>query len=436
MRAKPFIVVSTFVLVLTACTASSTRDPNRRAGAQEGSSPAADVLLLDTDSGPVAVSAATGSVLISRAGAIASPEGARLYSTSTQDGDTVLVTSDPATGDQVSSTTIRGALDVRVASNSGGAVALMEPLPAGVDPWTPVPRSRTEIVVADPTGGRDPRRYHLRGNYEPEAFSVEDSRLFLIQYLPAEAPAVYRVTVLDLADGDVYEVHGRFKTAPQRMPGIRLRQVFDGTTSQLYTLYSTKPHPYAQDYGSWGHGDEPETFVHVLNLERGWAYCAGLPRRFWGEPANAQAIAPSPDGALLYIVDSMRGAVAVMNTRTLAIERAGRVELSALGGVATSAQVSADGRTLYVGSLEDGAAVFAIDTATLEVAHRWPMSGDVSGLGLSVDGRRLYVALQDGVAILDSATGAELTSVPFQGIESILHVATVDSADALAAPAG
>ncbi|MGZ5298651.1 MAG: YncE family protein [Actinomycetota bacterium] len=426
MRAKPFIVFATLVLVLSACTSSSTSDPKRAAsGAERGSSPATDVLLLETRSGPVAVSPATGSVLTERVGAVAAPDGSRLYSASTDGGSTILVASDPATGDQVSSTTIHGELDVRVASESGSAVALMEPLPRGVDPWTPVPRSHTTIVVADPTGARDPRRYHLRGNYEPEAFSVEDSRLFLIQYLPAEAPAVYRVTVLDLADGDVYEVHGRFKTAPERMPGIRLRQVFDGTTSQLYTLYTTEPRAYAQDYGSWGNGDTPVTFVHVLNLKKGWAYCAGLPRRFWGEPANAQAIAPSPDGTLLYVVDSMKGAVAVMNTRTLEIERTGRVPLSALGGVRTSAQVSADGRTLYVGSLDDGAAVLAIDTASLEVAHRWPMHGDVSGLGLSADGQRLYVALEDGVAVLDAATGQELTAVPFQGIESILHVGTL-----------
>ena len=55
------------------------------------------------------------------------------------------------------------------------------------------------------------------------------------------------------------------------------------------------------------------------------------------------------------------------------------------------------------------------------------MTGDVSGLGLSVDGLRLYVALNDGVAILDSSTGQELTAVPFQGIESILHVGTLDT---------
>jgi hypothetical protein len=426
MRAKPFIVLATLALVLSACTSNSTSEHERAVSdGTNGSSPAADVLLLDTRSGPVAVSPGTGSVLTEGVGAVASPDGSLLYSATPEGGDTTLVARDAATGDRLSSSAISGELDVRVASNSGTAVAMMEPLPDGVDPWTPVPRSDTTIVVADPTGARDPRPYHLRGNYEPEAFSVEDSRLFLIQYLPAEAPAVYRVTVLDLADGDVYEVHGRFKTAPQRMPGIRLRQVFDGTVSQLYTLYTTKPRAYAQDYGTWSYGDQPETFVHVLNLEKGWAYCAGLPKPFWGEPANAQAIAPSPDGRLLYIVDSMKGVVAEMNTRTLSIERTGQVDLSALGGDRTSAQVSADGRTLFVGSREDGDAVFAIDTASLEVVHRWPMSGDVSGLGLSVDGLRLYVALQDGVAILDSSTGQELTSVPFQGIETILHVGTL-----------
>ena len=60
------------------------------------------------------------------------------------------------------------------------------------------------------------------------------------------------------------------------------------------------------------------------------------------------------------------------------------------------------------------------------MTHRWPMSADVSDIGLSVDGRRLYVALQDGVAILDAGSGQELTTVPFLGIESILQVASTD----------
>ena len=151
MRVKPFIVAIAFALMLGACTASPSNEPNRGAG---GSSPAADVLVLDTDSGPVAVRPATGTVLTQGAGAVAGPDGSRLYTASTSSGTTTLVTRDSATGDQVASASLDGELAVRVASNTGNAVALMKPLPPGVDPWTPVPRSHTTIVVADPTGAR------------------------------------------------------------------------------------------------------------------------------------------------------------------------------------------------------------------------------------------------------------------------------------------
>jgi hypothetical protein len=422
MRAKMLVVVPAFVLILGACTVGGAVRPE-----PTGSSPASDVLLVDTDRGPIAISSGTGAVLSDGSGAVAGPDGSRLYAATSDGTHTQLVTIEATTGAVASSIRMRGELDVRVASVSGKAVALMAPLPAGVDPWTPVPRSRTTIVVADPAGSSEPHRYHLKGNFEPEAFSVEDSRLFLIQYLPAEAPAVYRVTVLDLRDGDVYGVHGRFKTAPERMPGIRLRQVFDAQTSQLYTLYTTKPRAYAQDYGSWNHGDEPETFVHVLNLQKGWAYCAGLPKELWGQPAASQTMATSPDGKLLYIVDSTKGVVSVMDTHTLEILRTEHAALTSPDGVRTSAQVSADGRTLFVGSLGDGSMVDVIDTTTFAIEHHWTMAAMVLGLGLSDDGLRLYVGQREGVTILDALTGAELTAVPVLGVESILHVGTLDA---------
>jgi len=425
MRAKVFIMVSAIVVALAACTQDATVRPNRAApGAAEGSL-LSDILLLGTEQGPVAVSLATGSVVAEGTGAVAGPDGSRLYSASSDGRDTVLRTTDAATGSVLSSTRVRGDLDVRVVSGTGTAVALMEPLPNGVDAWTPIPRSHTTIVVADPTGARETRRYRLDGNFEPEAFSIEDSRLFLIQYLPAEAPAAYRVTVLDLVDGDVRQVFGRFKTPPERMPGIRLRQELDPDGMQLYTLYTNEPEAYAKDVRSWSYGDEEVSFVHVLNLRRGWAYCAGLPEELWGQPASAQAMAASPDGRLLYIVDSVKGLVAVMDTRSLEILRTEAVELGSLGGVRTSAQVSADGDTMFIGSVADGSALYAIDTATLDVVHRWPMQGVVSGLGLSGDGLRLYVALDDRVAVLDLSTGEELAAVPFFGAQSIVQVGTL-----------
>ena len=133
-------------------------------------------------------------------------------------------------------------------------------------------------------------------------------------------------------------------------------------------------------------------------------------------------MAPSPDGRFLYIVDSMRGLIAEMDTRSMEIVRSERIDLGSLEHGRTSARMSADGNTLYVGV--GGSAVSRIDIDTLQVLGRWPLPGDVIGLGMSDDGARLYAALGDGVAILDTGTGDALTTLSFGGVESILHVAT------------
>ena len=85
MRAKPFMVAIAFALMLGACIASPPNEPNGGVG---GSSPASDVLVLDTNSGPVALRPATGTVLAQGAGAVAGPDGSRLYTASTNAGRT------------------------------------------------------------------------------------------------------------------------------------------------------------------------------------------------------------------------------------------------------------------------------------------------------------------------------------------------------------
>ena len=419
MRART-IVLTSFLVATAACTG--------RADVREQEEPPAassleDVLVLGTQDGTVIVGSSAGSVLSSGEGRVAAPDGSRIYSTTRRDGSTTLETRDSASSDVLSTTRLRGHLDVRAASFSGRAVALMRPLPVGVDPSYALPRKHTTIVVADPTGEAAARRYELRGNFEPEAFSVDDTRLFLIQYLPAEAPHEYRVTFLRLLNGRVDPVFGRFKSPPERMPGIRLAQVFDPTSEQLYTLYTNRAAEHFHDgWADASHGDREVTFVHVLNLRQGWAYCAGLPRSLWGQPAKAQAMAPSPDGRFLYIVDSMSGLIAEMDTRSMEIVRSERIGLGSLEHGRTSARMSADGATLYVGV--GGSAVSRIDIDTLQVLGRWPLPGDVIGLGMSDDGARLYAALGDGVAIVDTGTGDEVTTLSFGGVESILHVAT------------
>lgn len=418
MRLKLTIVISAVVFAAVACTGNAS--PGSNPGSA-GGSVTPETLLLGTDSGPLAVRVPTGSVLFERAGAVASPDGSLVFSASSRGSSTVLETLEGATGEVVSSTRIPGHLDVRVVSGSGRGVALMGPLPDGWDPLTPIPRSHTTIVVADPTGAGEPRTYELKGNFEPEAFSTDDQRLFMIQHLPAETPTVYRVTVLDLVRGRVKPVFGPFKSPPERMPGTRLQQIFAPNGDQLYTLYTSARPGYAP-HGAPVPSDASVSFVHVLSLAKGWAHCVGLPRELWNQPASAQAMAASSDGTRLYIVDSVRGLVSVMDTETLEILRTEEIDLRATAVTDTSAKLSADDGTLFVGTGGSDSVLYAIDTTTLQVAHLWPLSGDLSGLGLSLDGVRLYVALGDHLAVLDPVTGEELGAVSFTGPGPIVKV--------------
>jgi DNA-binding beta-propeller fold protein YncE len=133
-------------------------------------------------------------------------------------------------------------------------------------------------------------------------------------------------------------------------------------------------------------------------------------------------MAPSPDGRSLYIVDSVQGIVAVMDTMTLEITRTERIDLTPLGPGRTSAILSEDGNTLYVGL--GGSSVSRVDAATLDVLGDWPLPGHVTGLALSEDGARLYAALGDSLAVVDTGTGDAQATLAFGQVESILHVAT------------
>ena len=86
----------------------------------------------------------------------------------------------------------------------------------------------------------------------------------------------------------------------------------------------------ARGSGSSGYWPE-ETFVHVLNLRRGWAFCAGLPEVTWAA-LRATRLSPFPRRAVSLRVDARQGLVAVMDTESLEVERMGRVNLGAVEG--------------------------------------------------------------------------------------------------------
>ena len=400
MPRKLMSVLAVAALAVAACTQAPNDAANRPVPRE--------TLLLSTQAGPLVVQIPSGSVLFDRPGTVASLGGSWLLSATPSAGSTLLETVDGADAEPASDVRLDGTLDVRVVSESGTAVALMDPLPDGWDPEVPLPRSRSSIVVADPTGVGQPRTYDLRGNYEPEAFSTDDRQLFMIQHLPAESPTGYRVTALDLKRGRVYPVFGPYKAPPERMPGIRLQQIISPNADQLYTLYSSARPGYAPHHAPVPN-DATVSFVHVLSLQEGWAHCVGLPRELWDRPASEQAMATSSNGRLLYIVDATLGLVTVMDTASLEI-RTARIDLAVPGVRHTSAVVSADGSALFVGTSGEPSGVTKIDTDTFEVVRTWE-TDDMSGLGLSGDGERLYVAFDDRVEVMDATNGSELAGV-------------------------
>ena len=100
-------------------------------------------------------------------GAVASLGGSWLSSATRAAGSTLLQTVDGSDAEPASAVRLDGSLDVRVVSESGGSVALMDPLPDGWDPEVPLPRSRTQIVVADPTGSPRPAPTTCAGTSSP-----------------------------------------------------------------------------------------------------------------------------------------------------------------------------------------------------------------------------------------------------------------------------
>jgi hypothetical protein len=364
---------------LTACAALGP------AGTTDGSE---RLLLLGSSDGVVTVDPGDGSVLFQGSGIPGSNDWSTLFTTVAVDGRTTLEARDSTSGAAISSVPVPGELSVRVAAPDGSLVALMPPLQAGASPWVPEPRSSTTITVVDPAGLEQPRRFHLDGNFEPEAFSADRETLFLISYVPPTAPTAYRVAALDLADGSLSRVNTGVKGVVETMSGTRLEQVASGDGSMLYTLYTTEP----PDRVAAGHASgDHVAFVHTLSLDEGWAHCVGLPEELWGGDSADQAVAISADGDVLYAVDTARRVVASMDTASLEMTGAEAVGFPTDQEGETRAVMGPDG-TLVVAS---GSRVVSLDAETFQAIEAWTFDAPVVALGAGP--REIYVAVPGAV---------------------------------------
>jgi hypothetical protein len=404
---RSLFVLTALAVALAACGradeavvgSASGRTPNASL-ANDGPSndgPSGDRLFLETAAGLTVKSADTGAVAFTAPAAVPTPDWSTLFRAEPFGDLTRLAAIDPLSGLETGSREVDvPGLAVRTVSNDGELVALGPPRSG--DGAYPAGREEKTLVVTGLTG--DLRRFDLAGNFEPDAFSIDGTGLFLIEYTPPASPDRYGVRRLDLGSGTVGEVTSRDKEVVQEeMRGTARTQVLSPDGTRLYTLYTVETLGTA--------------FVHVLSLDEQWAHCVDLPPPFGEAPDTVTALAVSPDGDRLFVADASAGALAEVDTRELAVARAADLPMDPESDAAGAAVGEG---VLYVGS---GSEVTTVDTGSLEAVGGWPIDGTLSSVRLGPDGDRLYVALRDHVAVFETGSGHQVRLFAAQGVRSI-----------------
>lgn len=203
--------------------------------------------------------------------AVSAVDGSAVFSVRRHGSDR-LVRLDRHTGAVVTSWRLSRGLYVSAVAPDGRWVALTDRRPSYGDLSA---GGNTSIVVFDPAAGKAIRHLTLSGNLQPEAFSVDGKLMFALHYQGDH----YRVQTIEIATGRQTDTNDRDKTvSPEDMHGAAVRGVLSNDRTLLATLYRNP-----------GDQEEP-AFVHVLDLEYGYSYCADLPEPFGTGPEGSDVI--------------------------------------------------------------------------------------------------------------------------------------------------
>jgi len=355
-----------------------------------------DLLYLRTSTGVSLVKAGSSSATFHSSTAEPAPDWKTVVRSDREDSQTNLTAVDPTTDETLWERSVPGMLKVKVVSPGARFVALAP------DSGRYLSRpSQTRLTIT----GRDaetPRTIDLKGNYEPEAFSVDGKHLFVVRYLPAGNPNRYQVRRLNVATGKVRDVFSVDKELQKAMRGTARVQEMSPDGTRLYTLYSV---------------DTPEgrhSFVHVLSLDELWAHCIDLPHGFAMEGHNRSALGVAPDNKHVYVTDAAEGMVAELDADRLKVSRTTELDLgSAFAGAQLT--VAKDGDSLFVGS---GPRLVQLSTEDLAELGRWDMPDKITGIQSS-DTDNIYVGTKAEVAVINTETGEQTETFDPPGVGSI-----------------
>ncbi|MBI1801357.1 MAG: PD40 domain-containing protein, partial [Chloroflexi bacterium] len=242
----------------------------------------------------------------------------------------------------------------------------------------------------------------LDGNFEVETISPSGDALFLIEHLPAVNPNHYLIRLFDLRIESLVPGALRDKSATDEvMAGL----AWDGLASPngrwLLTLYLSTLRNTA--------------FVHTLDLSDKYPVCIDLPSGSGDfNQLKYYSLALAPSGWRLFAANAVLGLVAEISLSSRSVTRRATFQPRSFGAANASnpqsqlsrSVVSKDGSRLYFTS---GLDVWVYDTASGEVDGPFLINGRISALGLSGDGKRLYVAAEkQPLLVFDTQSGLAL----------------------------
>ncbi len=122
-----------------------------------------------------------------------------------------------------------------------------------------------------------------------------------------------------------------------------------------------------------------------------------------GTPTPPPALAPESER--VYVANSFSGDVSVINT--VSNTAAGTIPV---GGHPYHIATTPDGRLAYLTNLESNLSVLDVARQSVEVIALDSPAGDIA---IAPDGKRIYVAENQMVLVIDTATNAVLATIPF-----------------------
>jgi hypothetical protein len=279
--------------------------------------------------------------------------------------------------------------------------------------WTSANTWRTDLQILEADDGQAVHQLSLDGNFEVETISADGKSLFLVQHLPAVTPDGltrlrgqaqganpdhYLIRLYDLSKESLVADPLRAKGSDEVMAGWAWEGLGTPDGKWLLTLYLSTRRNVA--------------FVHTLDLIQQFPVCIDLPSGS-GDFARLKnyTLTLSRDGQRVYAANATLGVVAELDLSSRQITHktffVGRVKNDPGMDYTAHSVLSRDGGQLF---FTDGHDAWAYDTRAREVSGPYSIEGPIHGLGLSRDGRWLFVATaQRPLRVFDVATQQELS---------------------------